>query len=383
LLEAEGVAILQLYDERLATWAVDELREFSTNESVPFGMFVGFRRPHNNWRVPETLMQLYQDPPISSNQQYPQNAPPIGFFGGGFDFNNGTASNSFTTPVPEWGQRLARQGYWASVTQTDREVGRVLDALDDYGLANETAVFLFADHGWSLGEANQWHKHSNRVFPARVPLIVRAPWIPTTTQGILVNSTAVELIDLLPTIADVALGSPPPSNQYDGMSMRGVLENPANATGLGRSAAFWQYARCPGNLEKQWQGNGCTPHGRNGIVAMGYTVMTDDWRYTIWLKWDNTTMAPAETEWDTPTFGHELYNHTGDTGLWWDSPQLAEVADVVADPALAPVVAALRSQLKTRFYRSPAETAQRLNAVFQNTVMRQTDPLPWPINQHE
>ena len=59
----------------------------------------------------------------------------------------------------------------------DAEIGRVLAELDALNFTQSTLVVLHGDHGWGLGEGNFWHKFSNMEHSARVPLLVRAPWL--------------------------------------------------------------------------------------------------------------------------------------------------------------------------------------------------------------
>ena len=71
--------------------------------------------------------------------------------------------------------RLLRHGYFASVSYVDAQICRLLDELDRTGLASNTIVALWGDHGWKLGERNSWGKMTNYEVDTRVPLIVRAP----------------------------------------------------------------------------------------------------------------------------------------------------------------------------------------------------------------
>ena len=76
---------------------------------------------------------------------------------------------------------------------------------------------------------------------------------------------------------------------------------------------------------------------------MGYTLRTPDWRFTEWYNWDR---AACVAQWAAPPHGTELYNHTGQTLGDMDS---FENENVAADPANAPLVAALRGKLWARF----------------------------------
>ena len=76
--------------------------------------------------------------------------------------------------MPEALARTLVQGYRAATSYTDAQVGRVLDELERLGLAENTVVMLWGDHGYSLGEHGLWVKHSPFELANRIPLIVRA-----------------------------------------------------------------------------------------------------------------------------------------------------------------------------------------------------------------
>ena len=66
-------------------------------------------------------------------------------------------------------------GYYACVSYVDAQIGRLLKALDEEGLRDNTIVVLWSDHGWKLGEYRGWGKMTNYEIDARVPLIISAP----------------------------------------------------------------------------------------------------------------------------------------------------------------------------------------------------------------
>ena len=74
-------------------------------------------------------------------------------------------------------ERILRRAYFACVSYIDSLVGKLLDELDALGLAENTIVVLWGDHGYKLGDYDNWNKWTNLVVDTRVPLIVRAPGI--------------------------------------------------------------------------------------------------------------------------------------------------------------------------------------------------------------
>ena len=182
---------------------------------------------------------------------------------------------------------------------------------------------------------------TNFELGVHVPLIIRAPWM-IQSCGV---ETAVlaEMIDVYPTLAALA-GLPDPKHivgsvGINGTSLLPVFHDPQN-TSL-KSAAFSQFAK--NNIGtsvacKFW---------RNETKLMGYTIRTDDWRYTAWFEFDNRTAAYPGKHFGRvlveKELGRELYDHRGDTCKWLDFP--GENRNLVAHPELSVIVADLHKQL--------------------------------------
>jgi len=92
------------------------------------------------------------------------------------------------------------------VSYVDAQVGRLLDRLDSLGLAKNTIVVLWGDHGYKLGEMNGWAKMTNYLIDTHSPLIIRAPG--TVPEGLRLEHL-VELVDVYPTLSELA-GVPVP-----------------------------------------------------------------------------------------------------------------------------------------------------------------------------
>src|SRR5690606_11889001 len=96
--------------------------------------------------------------------------PPIAFH------ETGLSVNPYT-PMADNMAATYRRDYYAAISWTDYNIGRVLTELDSLNLTNDTLVVFHSDHGWSLGEHGEWEKFTNWEHGTRVPLIVRAPWL--------------------------------------------------------------------------------------------------------------------------------------------------------------------------------------------------------------
>jgi iduronate 2-sulfatase len=146
-------------------------------------------------------------------------------------------------------------GYYACVSYMDAQVGRVLAELDRSGLRENTAVILWGDHGWKLGDYGAWCKHTNFELDTRVPMILSLPGQKNAGGA---TSALVEYVDVYPTLAE-ACRLPVPEH-CEGMGMMPLVDRPRRKW---KAAAFSQYPR--------------------GGGVMGYSIRTERWRYTEWI----------------------------------------------------------------------------------------------------
>jgi uncharacterized sulfatase len=182
------------------------------------------------------------------------------------------------------------RAYYAGVSFTDAQVGRLMDTLDRLKLWDKTVVIFIGDHGYHHNERNWWSKATLFERVCRAPFIIAAPG---AKRGEVCRSL-IEFVDLYPTIADYCGVKVP--HKLAGESLRPLLENPA---AKGRDAAFTLAVR-----------------GRN----YGQAVRTERWRYIQWT--DGTS---------------ELYDELNDR---------EEVHDVAGDPGNAALIQELKARLK-------------------------------------
>tara|TARA_B100001250_G_scaffold414005_1_gene450199 strand:+ start:2325 stop:3788 length:1464 start_codon:yes stop_codon:yes gene_type:complete len=136
---------------------------------------------------------------------------------GAFD---GMALHEWIRQSGENTYREAVQGYLASISFADAMVGRLIDALDESGKAEDTIIILWSDHGWHLGEKLRWRKSTIWEESTRVPLIIVAPGI---TKAGTKTDKVVSLMDLYPTLLDIIGWDIP--NHLEGRSLRPLIED--------------------------------------------------------------------------------------------------------------------------------------------------------------
>lgn len=266
--------------------ATETIRLLEEHKDKPFFIACGFYKPHCPYIAPQKFFEPYpldtmKLPDITdAKSKYP--APAL----------------ASTGPWPYQGvtvdqARECKQAYYAAISFVDSQIGRVLDSLDRLGLRENTIVVFWSDHGYHLGEHGLWHKQSCFEESARVPMIISTPGMKTAGT---VCARTVELLDLYPTLADLA-GLSAPKN-LEGVSLKPLLDNPAT----------------------EWKRPAYTQVQRGG--GPGHSVRTEKWRYTEWAFGEK---------------GAELYNHETD-------PQ--ELTNLATDPAHAPIVSEMKALLK-------------------------------------
>jgi len=218
--ESADVPDSAYYDGQQADRAIAFLEQQGST-GKPFFLALGFVKPHLPYNAPKKYWDAYDPKNIRlSDVQPPETAPRQAWHNIGE-----IRAYREVPPSPEViGPEVSRQlihGYIASVSYTDAQIGRVLDALDATGLAGNTIVVFTSDHGYSLGEHELWVKHSTYRVAMQTPLIIRVPGLETGT----VRKGLTEHVDLFPTVVDLA-GIEAPMNQLQGKSLKPRLLDP-------------------------------------------------------------------------------------------------------------------------------------------------------------
>jgi len=187
------------YDRAIADLAARWLREEAGAGGRPWVLVVGFVTPHFPLLVPDPYFSLYppDDLPLpvqGAEPDWPQHPA----------LTLRRRQMALDTPVGEPALRRALAAYYGLVTFLDEQVGRVLAALAEAGLAGDTRVIYSSDHGEMLGEHGLWWKSTMYEGAAAVPLILAGPGVPA---GRVVGTNAM-LVDVFPTVLE-AVGAEP------------------------------------------------------------------------------------------------------------------------------------------------------------------------------
>lgn len=203
-------------DGKLALRTIQDLKRLKAL-GKPFFLACGFWKPHLPFNAPQKYWEMYEREqiPLPANRFRPEHLPA--------EVRNSGEIRAYARvdDLEDTGfLREVRHGYYACMSYVDAQIGKVLDALDELNLTDNTIVVLLSDHGWHLGEHNFIGKHNLMNRSTRIPLIVRTPG---GKRGH--TQAMVELVDLYPTLCELC-GLPAPAGQLDGDSFVGTLGNP-------------------------------------------------------------------------------------------------------------------------------------------------------------
>ena len=230
----------------------------------PFFLAVGLTKPHLPFNAPKKYWDLYRrdDFQMPANTGIPPGYPAYaanlraGEMAKYSDFE-GQGPADFSDDL----NRRLLHGYAACTSYTDANLGIILDALEQSGLADNTIVVLWGDHGWKLGDHSSWCKHTNFECDTRVPLMIRVPGKQTGNEAVHATPRLVELIDLYPTLCELT-GIETPTH-CQGRSFAKLFDDP---TAGHRWAAYSSYPAGPKNRE------------------VGHSIRFGNYRYTEWRQ---------------------------------------------------------------------------------------------------
>ena len=254
-------------DGLTANLAIGKLDELKAKDR-PFFLGVGFFKPHLPFTAPEKYWNLYddQDVPLPPFTAIPEHSSRASLHKSGElnQYKLGEEKASLDGPVSDDYTRKLRHAYFACVSYVDAQVGRIINELEKQGLADNTIVVLWGDHGWHLGDHLVWGKHTVFERSLKSAFIVRLP----NDKGGREIKEIVSTVDIYPTLMELC--DIPVSHSLDGQSMFSMMRGDNSAW---RNTAYSYY--------------------RNGI-----SLRTKQYRLTKYYRGENPKL--------------ELYDHVKD-----------------------------------------------------------------------
>ena len=186
----------ELPDGMMAETAIETLRDYKKS-GQRFFLGLGFFKPHLPFVAPKQDWDAFAKTDIPMP---PEDKIVSTFWHRSGEFYKYNAPFEKTRPLSREAIMKSRRAYLACVRYTDRQVGKVLDALKELKLDKDTVVVLWGDHGWHLGEQQIWGKHSPFERANRSVLIMRVPGM--QTAGVK-SDALVESLDLYPTLIEL------------------------------------------------------------------------------------------------------------------------------------------------------------------------------------
>jgi len=263
-------------DYKVATWA----RYFlSRRHKKPFFLAPGIFKPHVPWFVPREYFEMYNIEDIHLPPYMAGDLEDVPETGKKWALDSGS-KHSKVVEMGLWKEAIL--AYYASISHSDSQVGRILDALEESPYLENTIIILWSDHGYHLGEKDHWHKFTLWERSTRVPLVVIAPGV--TSPGSTCDKP-VSLLDLYPTL--VELCDLPSRPELEGHSLVPLLRNP----------------------DAEWGYPAITTHGKNN-----HAIRTEYLRY---IRYADGT--------------EELYDHRNDPNEWANLAEKHDYQELKSD----------------------------------------------------
>lgn len=273
--QTDGIAALE---------AKGELQRLASRNQ-PFFLAVGLYRPHTPYVSPHAYFERYNRDAIVVP------AVPEGYYETLPEPARNSVARADQVNLEDRLKREAMQAYYASITFADRQIGVILDSLDELGLADNTIIVFTSDHGYHMGEHGHFQKMTLFNRATQVPLIISVPGMAQGERA----STHAELVDLYPTLVELCGFERP--QHLSGVSLVPALQNPETQV---RDSALTR-------------------------MNQGYSLRTDRYRITHWGE-DGAN-------------GVELYDLQSD-------PE--EMINLVTDPNHAQALAEMTQRLRDR-----------------------------------
>ncbi len=280
-------------DYLTAEWAAEKFQKLA-DQDKPFFMALGFSLPHVPLYVPQKWFDLYPLDSLELPETMKGDMDDISKYAVLLNQSGAAPRHEWMIKNDEW--KHAVQAYLACTSFVDHCVGMALQGLEKSGLAENTIIVAWGDHGFHLGEKERWAKRSLWEESARVPLIIAGPGIEKDARC----ERPVGLIDIYPTLVDFC--GLDKKEGLEGISLVPLLKDP----------------------QVQWDRPALTTFGPNN-----HSLRSEHWRF---IQYDDGS--------------RELYDHREDPHEWKNlasNPQHAELikdfvkrlpkVNVPADPA--------------------------------------------------
>lgn len=201
-------------------WVTDRSLDFLRRRDPrkPFFLMASYLRPHPPFDAPQYYFYLYSGKELRS--------PFVGTWETDkYLKRDGRIFDSKTGPIDPELARQAQIGYYACITHLDHQIGRLIMALIEQEVYDDTVILFTSDHGEELCDHHMFRKSRPYEGSCRIPLIISAgknvlPSLKTSS----VSHTVAELRDIMPTLLDIAGADIPES--VDGQSLLPAAENP-------------------------------------------------------------------------------------------------------------------------------------------------------------
>ncbi|MCP4270526.1 MAG: sulfatase [Gammaproteobacteria bacterium] len=183
-----------LNDGKVAVDVIDFIKS-KRDKNKPFMIASGFARPHMPWVAPKKYFDMYSE-----------DAGKLAYFPEGAKKNFDMSQYKSKTRDFGWNegvddktaQKLIR-GYMASTSYADAQMGKVIKALKEEGLYDNTIIIVWGDHGYHLTDHGLWRKNTPFHISLRSPLMIKTP----NTKGGTVVENVVQNIDIYPTLMEL------------------------------------------------------------------------------------------------------------------------------------------------------------------------------------
>ncbi|MDO6473349.1 sulfatase [Maribacter sp. 1_MG-2023] len=318
--------------------AIATMKDMVAKGDKPFFLGLGMNKPHLNWIAPKKYWDLYSPEEIEITKQIhgPENGAAMGLHPS-FELRvrDGIPKKGDLDPKLE---RTLMHAYLACISYVDAQIGRMIKALEEAGVRDNTIIIVWSDHGYHLGDMGIWGKATNYEIATRVPMMIWTPNMIEKNRGRQTNAL-IELVDIYPTLCELAGLDKP--DYLDGTSFMPLIKQPDMPW---KTAAFSQF---PSPALREWgsiplrQGMRETYFGpllkevEERIIIQqkekwnrdlfennlfGYAMRTEQYRLVAWKDRTKPTKEPLFVE---------LYDHKTDST---ESVNIAnENKDIVAD----------------------------------------------------